>query len=101
MRWLAMMTAAVAATTAVPGEAWAAETRPVFATAAVDDATLAQARGGQSPFRTLTIGSTYRLADAEARSFFRAGMSARIEMDVWWGTVGAELVATSVRAGSR
>ena len=99
MRWLAMMMTVIATMVAWPSGARAAETQPVFAVAAVSDAALAEARGGQSPFRPLTAGAAYRLADADARSFFRGGANARIQMDVWWGSTGAELVATSVRAG--
>lgn len=97
MRWL--MTVMIVML-AWPAAARAAE-QPLFAQGPVSDAVLADARGGQSPFASLTVGSTYRLLDADSRFQFRSvGTMARIEMDNWWGSTGSELVATSVRMGA-
>lgn len=99
MRWVAKLMLALT-TLAMPVTAQAERLdTPFFQTTAVDDAVLAEARGGQSPFASLTVGSTARLLDAQAQADLRqTGTIGRITMDVWWGTIGAELIATSVRA---
>ena len=101
MRWILPMLAAIVA---VPQAAWA-ERLPepaVFAATPMSDAMLADERGGQSPFARLTRGGALRLADDQARADLRqTGGVARIQMDVWWGTIGSELIAESVRAAGR
>lgn len=65
--------------------------------AAVSDNVLHSVRGTQS--WQLTPTSLARLADGETSHYLRwAGTNGRTQMDVWWGTIGASLIATSVRA---
>jgi len=65
----------------------------------VSDVELARS-SGKAAF-VLTVGNFIQLADGQTRQAFRvAGEIARTEMDVWWGTTGAELIASSVRAAS-
>jgi len=67
-----------------------------FATLAEPDAVLAAISGGSA---MLTRGKLTVLADRQSRDDFLATSGiARIEMDVWWGTTGAELIAQNVRA---
>lgn len=99
MRWIVKLMLALTAL-AMPMAAQAERLdTPLFQTTAVDEAVLAEARGGQSPFATLTVGSATRLLDAQAQADLRqTGTIGRITMDVWWSSIGAELIATSARA---
>ena len=59
-------------------------------------------RGGTALFATMTRGRLTTMADAQARSDFRfLGASGQYQMDIWWGTEGSELIATTVRAQTR
>ena len=72
-----------------------------FAATALSDTALSDVSGGQAP-GMLTIGSALRLIDDQARADLRFTANlGRIEMDVWWGSTGGELVAQSVRASLR
>ena len=79
-----------------------AEKRPVtpaFAVPAVPDAELAWVRGGQAPFAALTWAGAVRMSDAQFWADMRQSSGiTRVSMDVWWGSTGAALIATSVRA---
>ena len=111
MRWL-MVILGVLAAAALPSAARAEHrtsqtmfaSAPVngetlFAVAPVSDETLSEMRGGQGLFSRLTVGGTARLLDDHARADLRlTGGVSRVEMDVWWGTTGSELIAQSVRA---
>lgn len=47
----------------------------------------------------LTEGNLQRLGEAFSRSsFVVSGELSQVEMDTWWGTTGAEMIAQSVRA---
>lgn len=59
---------------------------------------LAYAHG--TPRWTPVEGNLPTLDEQQARQTFRAfGEIAATQMDVWWGTTGASLIAASVRAG--
>ena len=104
MRWISAFFIAFAAMMALPQAAQAAQldqraTAPVFTTAPVDDAILANLRGGESPFARLTVGTATRIVDDQARADLRqTGSVSRVEMDVWWGSIGSEMIAQNVRA---
>lgn len=92
--------AALAITMATPTYAAAASPAP-FATAAVSDDVLASARGGASPYGVLTRNALATLDDAHSRADFRLlGSVGNLQMDVWWGTIGSELIANAVRDGA-
>lgn len=70
----------------------------LFGTAPVGDASLAESRG----MTGLSVGLTERIlrssAEIEARNAFRFGaLVPAIQMDVWWGTQGSQLIAGAVR----
>lgn len=71
-----------------------------FAVAPLDEGGLAGVRGGASPFALLTVRTFSRIADDNGRADLRqtAGIG-RVQMDVWWGSTGSELIAQSVRNG--
>ena len=101
MRWILMMLVAMFAVPQVASAERMAEPA-MFAAMPMSDAALAAERGGESPFARLTRAGAVRLADDQARADLRqTGGVGRIEMDVWWGTIGSELIAESVRAGER
>lgn len=101
MRWILVVLAAMLTLPQMARAERLAQT-PVFAIAPIADASLADERGGQAPFARLTRGGALRLADDQARADLRqTGGVARIQMDVWWGSTGSELIAQSVRAAQR
>ena len=73
----------------------------IFDSEPVSEDILATARGGQSPFAPLTTGALVRLADDNTRADLRlTGGTGKIQMDVWWGIIGSELIAENVRNAS-
>ena len=110
MRMIHAVCLTSAAMLALPHAAWAESrvaplpttaTAALFAAAPLGEAELSSIRGGQAPGR-LTVGSALRRIDDQARADLRfTGDLGRIEMDVWWGSIGGELVAQSVRASLR
>lgn len=94
-RWtLSGCTMLLTALSAAPAAAGA----PVFETAPLSERSLASVTGGASPFGPLSRGQLAALADVQARTDqqFAAALG-RNQMDVWWGSAGSELVASSVR----
>lgn len=78
--------------------AFASDSRP-FAQEPVSESLLSGARGGSGPFASLTRATAYHIVDEAARSDLRmSGSLGRIEMDVWWGAIGSELIAVNVRS---
>ena len=67
-----------------------------FATVAVSDDELAKVSGTASPYASLTRRSLVTIADSQSRNDFR-GTVASLQMEVWWGTIGSELIANAVR----
>ncbi|RYF12366.1 MAG: hypothetical protein EOO77_17545 [Oxalobacteraceae bacterium] len=64
----------------------------------VSEELLDATRGGTSLFASLSIGRLRSMTEANARSDLRfLGASGQYQMDIWWGTVGSELIAQSVR----
>lgn len=64
----------------------------------VSDELLGATRGGSALFASLSVGRVTSMADANARSDLRfLGSSGQYQMDIWWGTVGSELIAQTVR----
>lgn len=69
-----------------------------FGTPALSDGVLGDICGTASPYAPLSRRNLAGIADVQARSDFRQyGSVARIQMDVWWGTIGSELIANAVR----
>ncbi|HVF93518.1 MAG TPA: hypothetical protein VM900_04320 [Sphingomonas sp.] len=70
-----------------------------FAGSPLSDADLSVIRGSGLPFagptRRQVVGLTDLQSQFDVRSF---GTVARIQMDVWWGSEGAGLIASAVRA---
>ena len=70
-----------------------------FAGSPLSDADLSVIRGSGLPFagptRRQVVGLTDLQSQFDVRSF---GSVARIQMDVWWGSDGASLIASAVRA---
>lgn len=106
MRWMMPILVAMAAMM-LPGVARAEQrtsdmpfaSASIFGSSPVSDSVLSDLRGGQGLFSRLTVGGTARLLDDHARADLRlTGGVARVEMDVWWGTTGASLIAANVRA---
>lgn len=70
-----------------------------FGTPVLPDDALSDIRGTASPYASSTHRNFAGIADVQARSDFRQyGSVARIQMDVWWGTIGSELIAKAARA---
>ncbi len=70
-----------------------------FAEARVSDEILGQTRGSGAPFgyvsrRQVSTSASNQL-QFDTRMF---GTIGRIQMDVWWGSVGSEFIANAVRA---
>lgn len=69
-----------------------------FAAVAVSDDELAKVSGTASPYASLTRRSLVTIADSQSRNDFRGtGAVASVQMEVWWGTIGSELIANAVR----
>lgn len=85
----------------IPTEA-AAESiaaQPLFGGAMIADTALAAIRGSADYSAGLTRRQARAAADLHASFDTRTlGSVARIEMDVWWGSAGSQLVANSVRS---
>ena len=65
----------------------------------VSDEVLAQSFGTGSWL--LSVANFNDLSDSENVEYLRwVGSNARAQMDVWWGSTGAELIAQSVRAAT-
>ena len=48
----------------------------------------------------LTVGGLAQLSNGDSANYLQwVARSARTQMDVWWGSVGSELIAESVRSG--
>lgn len=63
---------------------------------AVSDQTLSAIRGTQG--WQLTPSNLARLTDGDSAANLQGiGKTVRTQMDVWWGTTGASLIAASVR----
>lgn len=70
-----------------------------FATVAVSDDELAKVSGTASPYASLSRQSLVAIADSQSRNDFRGtGAVANLQMEVWWGTIGSELIANAVRS---
>ena len=97
VRWIA---GSIALAVVNPTPAYAEAVEGVFARERpVTDDVLSTARGGTALFATLSQGRVAMMADTNARGDFRFyGASAQYQMDIWWGTVGSELIAETVRA---
>lgn len=65
----------------------------------VSEFALSEVRGTAAPVERLTRTTLRTAADRLSRddSLF-TGAIARIQMDVWWGSVGSEMIANAVRA---
>ena len=62
---------------------------------------LGNTRGGTAMFALLSVGRLRLIADANTRSDLRFfGASGQYQMDIWWGTVGSELIAQTVRGAT-
>ena len=82
---------------AVPVGANAQVNSPFANAHALPEHALADIRGGQA--WSLTRGNLQRLAKAdEVQSSQWTALNARVQMDVWWGSAGSQLIANSVRA---
>ncbi len=83
---------------AQPALAHSGTTPGIFSAQPVADSELGAARGAASPYAALSRGSLSRLSDAQSRSDFRVtGTISTLQMEVWWGTIGSELIANAVR----
>ncbi|RYD21105.1 MAG: hypothetical protein EOP89_13670 [Lysobacteraceae bacterium] len=70
-----------------------------YGATALSEGALDNVRGTASPYAPLSQRNFAGIADVQARSDFRQyGSVARIQMDVWWGTIGSELIANAARA---
>lgn len=67
--------------------------------AALSDSELATEIGGYSPFRFgLTVRSLSDITDMQTRDAAQTtGSIARITMDVWWASTGADLISANLR----
>ena len=107
MRWIAALLITLAAMIAMPSTAHAEATvdatayaaPALFAGAAIDDAELADIRGGQTPFAPLTRRAAVTMQEAQFASDARqtAGV-AGVTFDVWFASTGADLIAANLRA---
>lgn len=90
--------AAIAAATPSSAKSYPALDRP-FATAPVEDLALEGTRGTANPGHLLTPFILRSTVERQSRDdlFFGASI-AHTQMDVWWGTVGSQLIANAVRA---
>lgn len=96
MRLITSCAAILAATVSTCG---AAEPGAWFAKTPLPDVALARVRGTSSPFAPLTSGDLLKLVDVQTHADLRqTGLVGRVQMDVWWGTIGSQLIANSVRA---
>lgn len=69
---------------------------PFTGAAPVTDLRLARTNGTNAT----SPGSIKAASQNESSAFFDwAGRNGRTQMDVWWGTIGSELVAEAVRNG--
>ena len=70
---------------------------PVFeASSTLSDQTLAEVRGTRT--WQLTRSSLVDLSEGHGAGYLQwIGKSGRVQMDVWWSTVGSQLIAQSVR----
>ena len=85
---------------AVPVGANAQVASPFIDAAAVPDDALGDIRGGQA--WSMTVRNLLSLAQAEqAQSFQWIASNSRTQMDVWWGSVGSQMISNSVRAALR
>lgn len=83
---------------AIASAAPAGSLRP-FAESTVSDEILGETRGSGTPFgyvsrRQVSTNASNQL-QFDSRMF---GTIGRIQMDVWWGSVGSQLIANAVRA---
>lgn len=95
----AAFSAVFAALAATPASAEAvslfAQGRPV------SNESLDRIRGGTAPFATMSRNQLATMTDANARSDFRfVGASGQYQMDIWWSTVGLEIIAQTARAAT-
>ena len=93
----------IAAAIAVGAASAASAQPPVamapFAGMPVSDLDLAAIRGSGVPFASPTRRQVAGLADLQSQFDARMfGVVARVQMDVWWGSEGATLIAQEVRA---
>lgn len=73
-----------------------------FAERSVADDVLSRVRGSGSPFALLTERQVTAFSDQQSQFDSRVfGTVGRVQMDVWWGSEGSELIATAVRAQIR
>jgi hypothetical protein len=79
--------------TSVPG----ADAAPAFAGyAPVSTGALQTTSGGSRS--ALTLGIVKALSQTQSHADLQnQGHIARVEMDVWWGSIGSELIATAIR----
>ena len=76
-------------------------TKP-FAERSVSDDVLSRVRGSGSPFALLTERQVTAFSEQQSQFDARVfGTIGRVQMDIWWGTKGSELIATTVRAQTR
>ncbi|RYF19555.1 MAG: hypothetical protein EOO77_09885 [Oxalobacteraceae bacterium] len=69
-----------------------------FSVAPVSDVALEDVRGTASPYAPLSRGTLLILADEQSQTGFRLGGAINnLQMAVWWGTIGSELIANAVR----
>ncbi len=71
---------------------------PFHPRTAVSEQTLLTVRGTQA--WQLTRSNLASLSEAQGDAYLQwVGRGSRTQMDVWWGTTGASLIATAVRGG--
>ena len=74
----------------------------LFAERYVSDDILSRVRGSGSPFALLTERQVTAFSEQQSQFDARVfGTIGRVQMDIWWGTEGSELIATTVRAQTR
>ncbi len=73
-----------------------------FAERSVSDDVLSRVRGSGAPFALLTERQVTAFSEQQSQFDARVfGTVSRVQMDIWWGTEGSELIATTVRAQTR
>lgn len=69
-----------------------------FAAAPVSEQTLGAITGTGAPYTPLSRSNLTALADNQSRNDFRfIGSTGGLQMEVWWGSIGSELIANAVR----
>ena len=91
-------TAIVSVIAATPALAAPAALEIPFLTPAVSDQLLSETTGTGSPFAPLTRRNFAQFVEVQSRNDSRVfGSITVLQMDAWWGTIGSELIANSVR----